>query len=117
MDYTVWNIILVAIMAFVVYVIGYNHGWYKYEKILLDKSIEAELALQKAMKAKQPNCYIHKVDGIYYLFMLEDNKFITQANSYTELITHLSKNHPKQEFYISKENLKEIGEIKVDTYE
>jgi hypothetical protein len=118
MEYTFWNIFLVAIISYIIYLVGYLRGWRKYEQVMLEESIKAEKALQSVLQKKnEPNCYILKIEGVYYLFMLKDNKFVTQANSWEELQNWLNVNRPNEWFYISKENLTKIGHNKVDTYE
>lgn len=106
-EYTIWNVILVAVMAYSVYLFGFYKGYVYVRKKQLIAEVD-ELLNQPKKEDTGPNSYIHKADGVLYLFRLEDNKYLAQATTIEELTKIITEKYPKESFRISKENLDEI---------
>lgn len=98
------------VLLAVAFLIGFGSGW-------RGREIHAIYHAKKLMSSIQPvnettpnmSVLIEKHGETFYVFEAETNKFLTQANTRTELEQNLVDKFPGKKFSVSKENLKEVG--------
>ena len=105
MEYSIWNVLLVAIIIFVIYHIGFIRGW-RLREITAQKYIDDMLAKKKT--AEPPIMVkVSKVGNVFHIH--KDDTFIVTVDSVKDANEKLQKLFTNKTVLIKEQNAKEEG--------
>lgn len=100
------------VIAIIVGIFSFIAGWVVRERYAvrqLEKLLTQVNDIKKESRDDLVFINIEKHDGVFYVYLKENNQFVLQANSQEELEEKLLDKFPGKKFAVKQENLDEVG--------
>lgn len=97
-----------------IWILGAVYGWYARERqaIRTINRLFSEENIHQSEETEEPRIHIsvEKNNGVFYVYDKDNNTFMGQGKTRSELEDNLSKRFPNKRFMADKESLKVLNE-------